>query len=762
MPPFDSLDPTMTNSLSATPDDVPAAEEMMAPSIYDDATLITLFERLKKEAFEFRWVWEREWLRDVFYVMNRQWIYYHPTRREWVDKRLQKNVPRPVTNKMAEIVQSLRATFGSINLGVVARPIGNNPDAVAASEVTDKIAPLLHDEHKMTNVLREGDFWFITTGSVCLQISWDTDVRDNKAFVPHEACASCGQTYSPKEIMDAGEVCPTCMTNEFVPAMDETQKPIGEWVSFGAGKTTPLSPFEYALPPNITKFDEAPYIIRMRWRDKHYFEANFPDMVPNLVFEKSPSDRSLQIFKSLAVSNDLGIDSAMNTLTAGGQNTVEGLTEYEIWMKPTSQYPEGLVFRVVGDKSPQILHQEEEQGLPGPIPFKDRDGMPLFPFAFAVFEHVGGRIYGRSALSPLIQKQDQLNQLDSLTQMIVQRMANPVWIIPEGAGIDHFTGDPGLVMKWNPLSAGGTTAKPERIAGENIPATLFQLRQQYLKDIEDLSGAYDILRGQTPTRVEAFSSLQLLVERSQARFTSAFASRGEMYRKWFAIALELERQFGPRERTLAVLGPNKGYTFQKFQNAQLQGNVTIHIEDGTDVPKTALGERAAIEHAAQLGMIDPADPDQRYTILTKLGLSDLVPGLDTHVQTALRVQDEFERWVEGGGMGINPLVVKPWHNPMIHYNERIKWLNTDRMKEMLDTVPQLEPLITLHLQELQMLAAPPPAAVGPDGKPVQQGPPGQSGPPTGPDKGVGAGKAMERANNLAGSPTINQNNEGGA
>lgn len=760
MPPFDSIDPTITNSLSAAPDDIMAmmGQEQIVPSIYSDDVLLKLFDRLKREAFEYRWVWEREWLRDIYYVMNRQWIYYHPVRREWVDKRLQKNVPRPVTNKMAEIVQSLRATFGSINLGVIARPVGNNPEAIAAAEVTDKIAPILHDEHQMTKVLREGDFWFLATGSVCLQISWDYEVGHNKVFIPHETCQLCGQTFDPVTIEDAGDVCPTCMVPDgLMKAEGPDQKPIGEWKSFGCGRTRAMSPFEYALPTNITNFDDTPYIIVMRWRDRHYFEANFPELMSSLVFEKSPQDRSLQIFKSLATSNDSAADSSLSTLGSGGNNTVEGLTEYEVWVKPTDQFPEGVVFRVVGDNSPIILHQEEEQGLPGPIPFKDRDGAPIFPFAFAVFEHVGGRLYGRSALSPLIQKQDQLNQLDSLTQMIVQRMANPVWVVPEGAGIDQFTGDPGLVLKWNPLSAGGTTAKPERIAGENIPATLFQLRQQYLKDIEDLSGAYDILRGQQPTRVEAFSSLQLLVERSQARFTSAFASRGEMYRKWFSVALELERSFGPRERTLAVLGPNKGYTFQKFQTAQLQGNVTIHIEDGTDVPKTALGERAAIEHANQLGMINSQDPEQRYTILTKLGLSDLVPGLDSHVQAALRIQDQFEQWVEAGGAGQPPLVVKPWHDPQVHFAERVKWLNTDRMQEILAQVPELEPLIMLHLQELQMMMMPP-APVGPDGKPIQQ--PGA--PAAGPDAGVGAGKAMERSNNLAGSPTINQNNEGGA
>lgn len=750
---FDTLSPTMTNSLSATGTDDQSSMSMSGPA-FNPQALLDMFEKLKKESFDHRWVWEREWLRDIFYVTNRQWIYYHPTRREWVDKRLSKNVPRPVTNKLAEIVQALRASFGAIDLGIVARPVGHNPESVATAEITDKIAPLLHDEHKMPLVMREADFWLLVTGNACLQTSWDTDKRFNRVFIPHEQCMTCGVVLPPQAIVQSGQMCPQCGGNRFQKAMRPDGQSEGEWSAYGKGKTTALSPFEYAFPPNVTRFDEIPYIIRLRWRDRSYYEANNPDLVGRIVWENSPKDRSLQIYKSLALVNDIGSGSAMQSLSTGAGHSVEGVTEYELWLKPTPQFPEGFVMRVIGDRSP-ILLESPEEGIPGPLPYKDREGMPLFPFAHAAFEHIGGRLLGRSALSPLIQKQDQLNQLDSLIQMIVQRVANPVWIVPEGAGLDNFTGDPGLVMKWNPLAAGGN-GEPKRIAGENIPDTLFRLREQYLKDIEELSGAFDILKGQRPSGIEAFSALQLLVERSQARFTSAFSSRGEMYRSWFSVALELERQFGPDQRIMTMVSPNKGFTFRQFQNAQLQGNVSIHIEDGTNTPKTSLGKRAAIEHANQLQILDPQDPEQKYTILSYLGLSELVPSLDMHVQAALQIQDAFERWTDTL-QGPPPLVVKQWHNPAIHYAERIKWLNTDTMKELLTRVPQLEPLILLHLQELQMMMAPPPM-VDEAGNPIEQGaaqgPPGAPG--TSPPPGRGGGRAMQNSNTNAGSPTISE------
>lgn len=724
----------------------------------DDLALLELFDRLKRESMEYRWIWEREWLRDLYYVANRQWITFNPGKREWVDKKLQKWVPRPVTNKMAETVQAIRTNLGAINLSVVARPVGHDTESIAAAEVADQMAPLIHEEHVMNQVMREADFWLITTGNACLQISWDKDSRFNKVFVPNEQCTACGAVAGPKDIVDKGNHCPSCGGPFLKPATDPlTGEPDGQYVAFGKGKTTSLSPFEYAFAPSVTRFDELPYMIRLRWRDKHYYEANMPEYVPKIQWEKSPQDRSLQIFKSLAMTNDVGTGSTFQSLGTAGTQQGEGITEYELWLRPTPTYPKGLVLRVAGDKQPVVIRYPDE-AVPGPMPYTDIEGTPLFPYVHAQYEHMGGRLYGRSAISPLIQKQDQLNQLDSLVQLQIQRTANPAWVIPENAGIENITGEPGLVIKWNVLAAQGH-GKPERIPGVPIDGSLFAFREQIIKDIEDLSGAFDIIKGQKPSGIEAFSALQLLVERSQSRFTSVFQARGEMYRAWFGLAIELERQFGPNQRTWAVTGPNRGYTFRHFENAQLQGQVSMQIEDGSNMPKTALGKRAAIEQANQLMLLNPQDPDQKYALLTQFGLSDLVPALNVHVQAALQVQDAFEKWVDQP-QGPSPLVIKPWFDPQVHYIERIKWLNSDKMREMLAKDPQIEMIVTQHLQLLQIMLQPtlPGAPPIPGTPPPPGGHGGAPAPPTGPpgapagNHAPGGGQAMTQSNKNSGAP----------
>src|SRR3990167_6538940 len=106
------------------------------------------------------------------------------------------------------------------------------------------------------------------------------------------------------------------------------------------------------------------------------------------------------------------------------------------------------------------------------------------------------------------------------------------------------------------------------------------------------------------------------------------------------------------------------------------------------------------------------------------------------------MQDAFEQWAMSP-VGPAPLVVKPWHNPQIHFSERVKWLNSDRMREMLMENPALEQLVTMHLQQLQFLMAPPVQIDPKTGQPMQQGP--EAGP------SQGGGRAMRNSNAESGA-----------
>jgi hypothetical protein len=697
---------------------VPGAEEDVYASL-DLKVLLKRFEDTKRAAEDGRPIFERQWWRALLYVLGRQWIYFDAKRSAWKDKRLKKWVPKPVTNKMKEVVQAIRAMFASVKLGVIVRPNGNDPKNIVAANTSDMIHPLIHEEHEMDRVLREGDLSFIIMGNVFYHPWWDKDVKYGIKPVMKDKCLTCGQVWGPEELGSPTQpICPDpeCGGIEF--------EPVEEQVPIGRGCTDAVSPLEVLIPSYYSAFREVRKLIRSRWRPREYYEDNYPEIAAKIQWQKAPQERSLALFKSLAQQNDIS-NMPATWGGGGGVSQSEGIAEYEYWEQPSALYPKGLFFRVIGDTSPFIF-EDPEQGSPGPLPYVTKQGQPMWPWLHAGYEPFLGRLFAAGALDPLIQKQDQINQLDSLMQLIVQRMANPIWLEPKGAEVEKFTGEPGLVVKYSMIGTTGA-GKPERIDGTGPSPSLFQLREQYLKDIEELAGTFDIIKGQKPTGVEAFSALQLLVERSQSRFTTAFNERGEAYRAWFSIALELERMYGPTERTMATLGPNNTWAFAQFDQANLQGSTSVVVEDGSNVPKTSLGERAAMEQANNMKLLNPQDPDQSYTMLTKLGLTGLIPGLDSAVKAAQREQEAFEKWIVQPAapqpqidpatgqplpmdpamqppMGpdgqpvqyrdpMPPLSVRPWDGGTTgqgiaaRIGELQKWANSDKMQEILTQYP---------------------------------------------------------------------------
>lgn len=668
-------------------------------AIATDEELLQLWKDIQRECFPWRWIFQRQWHRNIFYVLSRQWIEYLSKYGGWRDKRMAPWVPRPVTNKCKESVQTIRSMFASIKLGVSPRPNGADPKNVATAGVADELGPVLHDAHEMDAVLNEFDFWLLVTGNAFLHTYIDYDIK-NGVIVDELG----NQTIKPRPV--------TCA----------------------------LSPLELAFPNDYQRFSDLPYVVRMRWRTRRYFESNatLKALVDEgkISWQKSPTDQTLVLFKALAQHNDLGLSGTYWSEGAGAGDSEDGVPEYEVWMKPTDTYPEGLVFRIYGDSVPVVAHLEETEALPGPLPYRDAEGNPIFTFTHASYDHVGGRVLGSGVVDLIAQKQDQLNQLDSMTLMSIQRTSNGTWLIPKGASVSKLSGMPGTLVyyKVDPINP---QLKPELVQGVGPHPSYFQLRQQYLEDIENLAGTFDILKGAKPSGVEAFSAMQLLVERSQARFAGVFSARGKAYRDWFKFAIELEREFGPNERTRYIMSPARTWTYKTFKRSQLQGSIEIIVEDGSTTPKTNLGLRAAVQQASALGMLNLQDPDQQYEGLKLFGLQKMVPTLDVHVQAALRKQQGFEEWIidptavrdyavqaqqqqaefaqqvqaSAGDLTQplaqppsllegTPLKWRPWYSPAIHRQEFLKWANSDQILELIQQYPFAEELLSAHLGEI--------------------------------------------------------------
>ena len=728
------------------------------------------FKHTREAALEGRELIESGWWQKLLYLNGRQWI-YHNARQGWQDKRLARWIPRPVTNILADCVSTIRAMLTGIEVTARFRPLGPDPIDTITAKMGDDIEPALREEHQMQRVFFEADFWAPVLGTVWLHPYWDRDNPLNKEFIQAMACPKCQYQVHPLDLED-GIVpgCPQCGMpgDTFIMAEDPNGEPIGQLETVGAGVTDVISPLEILIPMYFQRWEDCTDLIRLRWRPKSYYEGRpYADQIN---YRNTPADRSLQMYRALATMTDLSTSPLQGSGSTSSR--MEGTIEAELWVKPCPDYPEGLWMRTVGGtQGDTLIIRDTDRGImPGPIPCRDIHDQPLWPWIYYPYELRGGKLYAVSALEPLMQKQDQINRNDSMVELIMQRMANPVWLEPKGAEVQRFTGEPGLIVRYSIVA--GSNAKPERLEGLTPSTAFFQLRQQYFSDAEKSSGTQDVLKGATPAGVSAFSSLNLLVERSQSRFTSLFKARGRAYREWLMIALELERVHGPQTRVRTIIGKNNTYQFKTFQKKDLKGAVNVIIEDGSEQPKTALGKRAALQQAKEMGFVNLEDPDTIYKGLELLGISDISPALSVHTVSSQVEHHQYEQWVANGRAGICPLKVESWHNHRVHITQFDIWANSDRMRALSLADPNVQKEMTLHrvqhgvamqnpfglplpIMQPQMPGAPG-APTGPGAPPMGPGglPPEGPTPPGGlppPEPPQGADMAMANSNQESGA-----------
>lgn len=683
------------------------------PYAFTDAQLIELLNETKGFCDPGRELFEYGWWRNLLYLLGRQWIYWNPTSRQWQDKRLAKWIPKPVTNIIRTTILSVRATTQAIDLSTIIRPAGADAKNIQTAQTLDDLEPVLKEEHKADSLWQMFDYTASLFGDAFGHAYWDTADPSHTARVQMWACQVCKTVSPDNAVYRAGQRCPACQS-PYLMKNGEQVMPIGK------GKTLVVSPLELLLPLYAQSWEEVDRLIFMTWRPQHQIEDEYADVkdergrpvLANVQYDQGPMQRSLQLYKAIATTSDLNLTPSVWSATAfTGQ--VKGTSEFHLWMKPSKKYPRGVYCRYLGDGQPiplRLLGGSSGKPIGFQIPYtKQANDEPLWPWFRYAYEPIYGRLYSQGAVDSIIQKQDQINQIDSMTQMVAQRMGNPIWLEQKGAAVERFTGEPGIVVRWQSVGNGG---KPERLDGLNPPASFFTMREQFKQDAEELAGTYDVLKGEKPTGVEAYAALNLLVERSQSRFSTLFKSRAMAYRDWLEIVIELERSYGPTTRVQAVLGPNKSWTYQTFDKADLTGDVSILIDDGSTIPKTALGRRAAIEHANALGLLATKTPGQIYTLFQELGVASLAPNLDAYAKSALAEQQAFEEWLDGGMDGPSPLVRMPWHDDRTHLDFNQVWMNGDFIRDFLkrsdpEVAQNVVGILAAHLGTHAMNIAPP-------------------------------------------------------
>jgi len=387
----------------------------------------------------------------------------------------------------------------------------------------------------------------------------------------------------------------------------------------GKAYTDVLSPFELYADLSVPRIEDQEKILLVRRRDSEYikkiYDVDIEGGIPRNVGE--------QYLESIGyVSGDLGFGD--NGIFSN--NRISRVTVKRILVKPNEDWPDGLYAVSAGD---QVL-----EAMPLPVALDDE---PFIPIVQAKFDQVPGAFYGKTPMSDIISKQTQLNRIESLIELTALRMANPIWMIPEGTKVSGFSGQPGFQMHHR--SVGEKSNPPIRIPGEQIGSSLFNWLSIIKESIEEIASTFEALKGQAPYSGAPGIVIDKLIDQGMSRFGPTLRGFGECYRQWMKQQIELFRVHGDDEKMLSSMGENKQWKFSKLSKADFKGGVDVRIEADSTIPRSNDAETSKIMSAINMGLLKVEDPMINHQVLRKLQLGKLSKVIDDNVTFTLKEHD---------------------------------------------------------------------------------------------------------------------------
>ena len=314
-----------------------------------------------------------------------------------------------------------------------------------------------------------------------------------------------------------------------------------------------ISAFNFFPDPSALTIDEADYVIYATYQNVGKIIKQFPEKAEELKLQtKRPDKEDLilgQDSSNFSNQSVLVIECYMRDYEMITRKIEE---DGDIIEEKTPKYPNGRRIIIAGET---LLSDGEN-------PYDDG----RFPFIVFKNYDLPDQFWGMGEIEQLMKPQ---KHADNLTNQIIDNArltANCQWVKDKNAGIERgaLTNRPGLIVTKNP----GTEVRREQ--PPSIPAYVQNTVEMLKRDIEIISGVFDITRGERPSSITSGVAIQQLTQSAQSRiklkmryFETALGELGSM---WVSRII----QFWELPRQLRVMVSIKDFE-QAQMDMQMQG-----------------------------------------------------------------------------------------------------------------------------------------------------------------------------------------------
>ncbi|CAM6003511.1 unnamed protein product [Sphagnum balticum] len=561
------------------------------------------------------------WEKNHLMLDGQQWLVFEGNREtggQW--QRLQPSpqneyIPRPVTNYLYDVYQTLKGYILKNKPRITIRPNTQNNKDKTAAKIAELVSNTNYERLQEVENYEYALSCLVTYGTVFKKDYWDSSYT-SLVKVPKMIS---------RPAVDPNTGMPTGQIEQVQDQDPVTGEMLFDEMPLGDINTAVVEPYRIALDPLAANLHDIRWIMEysirpLTWVVENYQkeEEGYTGKAASVKPEMHLSTAMRRFFQLKSSSGVRGILSAGlgSSVTSGDSTMVDNACVVkEYYERPTEQYPHGRLIVVANNVTIYA----------GESPYSGPQQGDWHPYSACRWEVVPGRFWGKSPFDDATEVQKHINSIDSIIQLNRKTMAIPQKLIPRGtmAVNDAWTGRPGQKIYFTPGEGG---IGPTNIPGMGLDPQVLQERAGKVEDIKTITGAVDILKGDRPNGVTAFSALNLLFEVGAGKLFP-MAERWKRFiessqRKQLQLIAVKYREPRPYyiQKLMSMNTELTADQIKDFVGKDLYDNCNVIIDPASAVPKMKAAEQAKLMELAQLGVLNLEDPANKAEFLDRMDI----------------------------------------------------------------------------------------------------------------------------------------------
>jgi len=445
-----------------------------------------------------------------------------------------------------------------------------------------------------------------------------------------------------------------------IPVVKEGKKVKGKYVDsevrIGDVCIDVLGPDRVFVELGKTKWEDMDFIIRTDWVHIDKLKADYPDKAEDI----KQNRREYYNFESTDLTRPADL-----------------ILVRTLYHRKTKYLPEGA----------KIIHTDDVILEWDNLPY-DHGELPVVPDTDI---DVYGEFWGRSFYYLIEQMQRMYNNVQSAIARDYSIGSAPKWMMPKGACDIHDLSNEFTIVEFK-----GPVA-PQLVSSKPTSNQAFEVQDRLQKHMNQLSGVYDISRGEVPQGVTANSALRFLDEQEYQRTIVQERKRKKGILKVYKQMLSLMGQYYEEGdgRTARILGKNNEYLIDSIEDANFAEIYDVQLQNSPALPDTKTGKISAIIDLNTATQTDPIFRKEEIIQLLDLGMEDSFKDEATVAVTAAKTT--LQRLLEGKEVE-EP---KPYDNLLVHYRIFMRAIQEFSFK---NKVPkEIQSRMEEHIKQIEFL-----------------------------------------------------------